>query len=238
MKILSKGCQIVAVQNEDVFSVRNEQYLKNEDVELYIFQEEGMKSIEYINYQDIIKKGIKKISGSDGLEIVITQCVNPNKFIMEQNDSEFNCNVVRQWLEFKSQNQLHQFSQLYQTLKDIQNAQTTITEIKQQDTIETFQSCMDLSVITNRSDSVKELEQQYVRGQMKWAQIDMENAELASRIQLLEIELQQRKDEINKLKFQFENNAYQLLQSKQQLGDVINQAIDIGHQQILSKLGL
>ncbi|CAD8126615.1 unnamed protein product [Paramecium sonneborni] len=238
MKILSKGCQIVAVQNEKVISIRNEHYLRNEDVELFIFQDESVKSIEYIHFKDILKKGIKKISGSGGLEIVITQCINPNLFIMEENESEFNCNAVRKWLNFKSQNQLHQFNQLYRTLKDLQNAQTTVTKVKQDDTIDAFQSCVDLSVLTKRNDSLKELEQQYVQGQMKWAQIDMENAELATKIRLLQIELQQRKQEINKLKFQYENNAYQLLQSKQQLGDVINQAIEIGDSQILAKLGL
>ncbi|CAK58671.1 unnamed protein product (macronuclear) [Paramecium tetraurelia] len=238
MKILSKGCEIVAVQNEKVHSIKSEHYLENEDVELYIFQDESVKSIEYIHYKDILKKGVKKISGLGGLEIVITQCLNPNQLNMEQNDQEFNCHAVRKWLNFKSQNQLHQFNQLYRTLKDLQNAQATITQVKQNDTIEAFQSCVDLSVLSNRNDSLKELEQQYVKGQMKWAQIDMENAELATRIRLLQVELQQRKQEINKLKYQYENNAYQLLQSKQQLGDVINQAIEIGDSQILAKLGL
>ncbi|CAD8187783.1 unnamed protein product [Paramecium pentaurelia] len=238
MKILSKGCELVAVQNEKIHSIKNEHYLQNEDVELYIFQDESVKSIEYIHYKDILKKGIKKISGSGGLEIVITNCTNPNQLITEQNDQEFNCQAVRKWLNFKSQNQLHQFNQLYRTLKDLQNAQTTVTPVQQDDTLDVFRSCVDLSVLTNRNDSLKELEQQYVQGQMKWAQIDMENAQLATKIQLLQFELQQRKQEINKLKFQYENNAYQLLQSKQQLGDVINQAIEIKDSQILAKLGL
>jgi len=37
MKILSKGCELVAVQNEKIHSIKNEHYLQNEDVELYIF---------------------------------------------------------------------------------------------------------------------------------------------------------------------------------------------------------
>ncbi|CAD8191380.1 unnamed protein product [Paramecium octaurelia] len=238
MKILSKGCEIVAVQNETIHSIKSEHYLQNEDVELYIFQDESVKSIEYIHYKDILKKGIKKISGSGGLEIVITNCIDPNPIIMEQNDQEFNCQAVRKWLNFKSQNQFHQFNQLYRTLKDLQNAQTTAIRVKQHDTLGVLHSCVDLSRLTDRNDSLKELEQQYVQGQMKWAQIDMENAELATKIQQLQHELQQRKQEINKLKFQYDNNAYQLIQSKQQLEDVMNQPLEIMDSQILAILGL
>lgn len=70
MKILTKGCEIVAVQNNQTYQIKGEFHLKNEDVELYIFNDDSLKAIEHIFYKDILKKGsnlyyvgIKKISG-------------------------------------------------------------------------------------------------------------------------------------------------------------------------------